>query len=121
MKLRRLLTIALISVPMLVWSQPKTEHNSPLATTEKFKTLLSYISQFYVDSVEEDKLVEEAIIALLEKLDPHSIYIPKEEVEATNAPLKGNFMGIGIRFQILKDTIMVVNTIPGGPSHKLGI
>ena len=121
MKLRNLFTLILLSAPLLIWAQPKTEHNNPLSTIKKFESLLSYVSQFYVDSVEEDKLVEEAIIALLEKLDPHSIYIPKEEVEATNAPLKGNFIGIGIRFQILKDTILVVNTIPGGPSHKLGI
>lgn len=121
MKMKRILGLLFWGLPLSLWAQPKDEHNSPLATTEKFKTLLNYISQFYVDSVEEDKLVEEAIVALLEKLDPHSIYIPKEEVEATNAPLKGNFMGIGIRFQILKDTIMVVNTIPGGPSQKLGI
>lgn len=121
MNLKRILAVLLITLPFFALAQPKNEHNSPLATTEKFKTLLTYISQFYVDSVMEDQLVEEAIISMLEKLDPHSIYIPKEEVEATNAPLKGNFMGIGIRFQILKDTIMVVNTIPGGPSHKLGI
>lgn len=122
MKRIRLFTVLMIVMsPVLLFAQPKNEHNSPLATTEKFKTLLTYISQFYVDSVMEDELVEEAIISMLEKLDPHSIYIPKEEVEATNAPLKGNFMGIGIRFQILKDTILVVNTIPGGPSQKLGI
>lgn len=117
----RILTFFMMLAPFTLFAQPNTDHNSPLATTEKFKTLLTYISQFYVDSVMEDKLVEEAIVSMLEKLDPHSIYIPKEEVEATNAPLKGNFTGIGVRFQILKDTIMVVNTIPGGPSQKVGI
>ncbi len=91
------------------------------ATTDKFNSLLSYVSQWYVDSVNQEKLVEEAIVALLEHLDPHSIYIPKAEVDEMNAPLKGNFDGIGIRFQIMKDTIMVVNPIPGGPSEKLGI
>lgn len=96
-------------------------HNSRSATTDKFNTLLNYISQMYVDSVKEDELVEDAIIHMLEQLDPHSVYIPKEEVDEMNAPLKGGFDGIGVRFQIMKDTIMVVNPIPGGPSEKLGI
>jgi carboxyl-terminal processing protease len=94
---------------------------NPETTTDKFKTLLTYISSYYVDTIKEDKLTEEAIIAMLEKLDPHSIYIPKSEVEEMNAPLKGNFDGIGIRFQIMKDTIMVINTINGGPSEKVGV
>jgi carboxyl-terminal processing protease len=93
----------------------------PYETFEKFETLLNLIGSYYVDDVNQRHLVEEAIVAMLEKLDPHSIYIPKEELEDMNAPLKGNFEGIGVRFQILKDTIMVVNPIPGGPSEKLGI
>ncbi|MFZ5554837.1 MAG: S41 family peptidase [Bacteroidota bacterium] len=97
--------------------QPKKETNN----IEKFSTLYNYISQWYVDSVNTDKLVDDAIRSMLEELDPHSIYIPKEEVDEMNAPLKGNFEGIGIRFQIMKDTIMVVNTIPGGPSEKIGV
>lgn len=96
-------------------------HHSRATTTDKFNTLLNYISQMYVDSVKEDQLVEEAIVHMLEQLDPHSIYIPKSEVDEMNAPLKGGFDGIGVRFQIMKDTIMVVNPIPGGPSEKLGI
>ncbi|MFT5780240.1 MAG: carboxyl-terminal processing protease, partial [Crocinitomicaceae bacterium] len=62
-----------------------------------------------------------AIEALLEKLDPHSTYISKEEVHDANQSIDGNFVGIGIRFQILRDTLMVVATIPGGPSEKLGL
>lgn len=91
------------------------------ATTDKFGAIIRHISTLYVDDVDENELVESAIVAMLEKLDPHSIYIPKEELQDMNAPLKGNFDGIGVRFQILKDTIMVVNPIPGGPSEKLGI
>lgn len=90
-------------------------------TTDKFESLFNKISMHYVDSVEGERLVEEAIRAMLKELDPHSIYIPREELQAMNEPLKGNFEGIGVRFQILKDTIMVVNPIPGGPSEKLGI
>ena len=60
-------------------------------------------------------------MALLEKLDPHSTYIPAEEAQEAQSQINGSFVGIGIRFQIVKDTLMVVATIPGGPSEKLGI
>ncbi len=90
-------------------------------TSEKFARLIELVEKMYVDSVDSPQLVDDAIRAMLEKLDPHSIYIPKKEVESTEAPLKGNFEGVGIRFQILKDTLMVVQTISGGPSEKVGI
>lgn len=90
-------------------------------TTDKFTYLYNNIQNMYVDDVDGQQLVEEAIVAMLAELDPHSIYIPKEELEQMNEPLKGKFDGIGVRFNILKDTIMVVNPIPGGPSEKLGI
>lgn len=117
MKKILILVVFVLNTSTLIYPQKL----NPETTTEKFKTLLTYISNYYVDTIKEDKLVEEAIIAMLEKLDPHSIYIPKSEVEEMNAPLKGNFDGIGIRFQIMKDTIMVINTISGGPSEKVGV
>jgi carboxyl-terminal processing protease len=94
---------------------------NPEATTKKFENLLYYISNLYVEEVDEKELVEHAIISMLEKLDPHSTYISKEELKKMNEPLQGNFEGIGIRFNILKDTIFVVSPIPGGPSERLGI
>ncbi len=90
-------------------------------TTDKFSRLLYLIERMYVDSVNSPQLVDDAINAMLEKLDPHSMYIPKKNVEGVEAPLKGNFEGVGIRFQILKDTLMVVQTISGGPSAKVGV
>lgn len=87
----------------------------------KYASAMQIINYAYVDSVPNDKLVEEAIVEMLKELDPHSVYIPPEEVKRTNEPLKGNFEGVGIRFQIHDDTILVVSPIPGGPSHKLGI
>ena len=90
-------------------------------TSEKYTQFINYIQAMYVDSVKTNELTEVAIRAVLETLDPHSVYIPKEEVDEMNAPLKGNFDGIVIRFQIMKDTIMVVQTIPGGPSEKTGV
>jgi len=88
---------------------------------EKFNTLLYYMNRMYVDSVDLDGLVETAIRGMLEELDPHSVYIPAEDLKEADEPLNGNFEGIGVRFNIMKDTIMVVSTIAGGPSEKLGI
>ena len=92
-----------------------------VATSGKLESLLYHIDHSYVDEVDEEGLVESAIIKMLEELDPHSVYIPKEDLQQVNEPLKGNFEGVGIQFNILKDTIFVVTTISGGPSEKLGI
>ena len=94
---------------------------NPTTTTEKFATLLNYIELMYVDSVNSEELTEKAIIHLLEELDPHSVYLSKADVQSANEPLQGSFDGIGIQFNILRDTIFVVEPIQGGPSEKLGI
>lgn len=88
---------------------------------QKMGRLLDYVDRMYVDSVDVHEMVETAIVQMLEKLDPHSVYISKEEYDDMNAPLQGSFSGVGIRFQILKDTILVVETISGGPSEKVGL
>ncbi|MFN5355453.1 MAG: S41 family peptidase [Bacteroidota bacterium] len=88
---------------------------------EKIDALLNMVSYAYVDSVDQKKITEDAIRALLKDLDPHSVYIPAEELKEVNEPLVGKFEGVGIQFNILEDTIMVTQTIPGGPSEKLGI
>jgi carboxyl-terminal processing protease len=87
----------------------------------KFSKVLGYIEAFYVDSVNKEKLVESAVVEMLKELDPHSVYITKEEVQRMNEPLQGSFEGIGIQFNILYDTLMVVSPISGGPSEKVGI
>jgi carboxyl-terminal processing protease len=87
----------------------------------KFREVISNIEKSYVDEVDADGLVDEAIGKMLENLDPHSIYIPKNDVELTNADLRGEFEGIGIEFNIIKDTIIVVAPITGGPSEEVGI
>ena len=89
--------------------------------TEKLDYLLYFINNNYVDSVNTHEVVEDGIRAMLKDLDPHSIYLTKEELQAMDEPLVGNFDGIGVQFNILEDTIVVVNTIVGGPSEKLGI
>ncbi|MCB0805705.1 MAG: S41 family peptidase [Bacteroidales bacterium] len=97
------------------------QHFDPKSTTQKFASALQIINFAYVDTVDEGKLVEKAIIATLKELDPHSQYISKEDLQRTNEPLEGNFDGIGISFQIHKDTILVISPVPGGPAEKLGI
>jgi len=87
----------------------------------KFGRLLRLIDGCYVDSANVDDLTEKAIVHMLGELDPHSVYISKDEVEKMNEPLQGNFEGIGISFNIFKDTLLVTTIIPGGPSEKVGI
>lgn len=87
----------------------------------KINDVVSYIEQEYVDTVNQKKLVDKSIEDLLQNLDPHSAYIPVEDVQAVNEPLEGNFEGIGIEFHIQYDTIMVVTTISGGPSEAVGV
>lgn len=93
----------------------------PKTTTDKFTALMNYIEYMYVDSVNGKDLTEKAIVAMLQELDPHSTYISAEELREANEPLEGSFDGVGVQFNILHDTIMVVEPIPGGPSEKLGI
>lgn len=87
----------------------------------KFREVMSNIEKSYVDDVNSDDLLNDAITKMLEDLDPHSIYIPKRDVELTNADLRGEFEGIGIEFNIIRDTIIVVAPITGGPSEEIGI
>ena len=79
------------------------------------------ISNFYVDSVNEGKLVEDAIRGMLKELDPHSSYSTAKETKAMNEPLQGNFEGIGVQFNIIEDTLLVIQPVVNGPSEKVGI
>jgi len=88
---------------------------------KKMDALFQIINYAYVDSTNENELVEEAIVAVLKDLDPHSVYIPKKELEKMNEPLVGNFEGVGIQFNILHDTLLIVSPISGGPSEKVGL
>jgi carboxyl-terminal processing protease len=90
-------------------------------TDNKIGNVLKYIEQEYVDTVKADVLTEDAIVALLKDLDPHSTYIPAKELQAVNEPLEGNFSGIGVQFNMQNDTVVVIATIPNGPSALLGI
>lgn len=107
----------LLAFPVIPASAQETVQENQL----KFARLLRLVDGYYVDSANVTKLTEDAIVHLLSELDPHSTYISKEEVEKMNEPLKGNFEGIGISFNIYKDTLLVTTTISGGPSEKVGL
>lgn len=106
---------------LLTFTRLQAQRQDPNAGVKKYNTLIQIIKYAYVDTINEGRLVEKAIVETLKELDPHSVYIPKKEVQRANEPLEGNFDGIGVQFEILKDTITVVHPIPGGPSEKLGI
>lgn len=100
--------------------------NSRLSLTkssneQKIKRLLNYIENDYVDTVNTTNLLDGAIAKMLEKLDPHSVYIPKENLQAVTENMQGNFVGIGVQFRVIGDTITVIRPIKGGPSIKAGI
>ena len=87
----------------------------------KFKDVLTYTQEYYVEKVDTQKLVEAAIKGMLSKLDPHTVYISPKELQNVEESFRGDFDGIGIEFQILNDTLTVVSPISGGPSEALGI
>lgn len=111
----------IIATTVLAFSLQAQVDESKIANTQKFEEVLTYVNKLYVDDVDQNALTDAAIVGLLEELDPHSTFISKEEVDDANERINGNFVGIGIRFQIHKDTLRVVATIPGGPSEKLGL
>lgn len=88
---------------------------------QKVQTTMYAISKYYMDTVNTEQMVDNAIVGMLENLDPHSKYIPKKEVQKMNEPLDGKFEGIGVVFQMMKDTLLVIQTISGGPSERVGI
>jgi carboxyl-terminal processing protease len=89
--------------------------------TDKLTNVLKYVENQYVDTISMGRLVEATIPTLLKHLDPHSVYIPATELKEANEPLEGGFDGIGISFNMPNDTIVVISTIQGGPSEKVGM
>ena len=110
-----LLVTAALFMALASHAQKNNEHLRKLAIAE------TAIANLYVDSVNEKKLVEDAIRGMLEKLDPHSSYSTPKEVKQMNEPLNGSFEGIGIQFNMMEDTLVVIQTITKGPSEKAGL
>ncbi len=124
--MKRILKISLFllvtfTVNNIGYSQNTTSPLDANKTIKKYSTLLYLINNYYVDTMDIPKITEDAIVETLRELDPHSAYIPKKSVEKANETLKGSFEGVGITFQLFKDTILVIAPIPGGPSDKVGI
>ncbi len=111
-------TLALAALLGLAACPAKSQGNLPL---RKLQMAEFAINRLYVDTVNENQLVEHAIIGMLEHLDPHSTYTDPEETRAMSQPLEGNFEGIGIQFQMIEDTLLVIQPVSGGPSEKAGI
>ncbi|RZS98782.1 S41 family peptidase [Cecembia calidifontis] len=103
------------------FAEPKTDRNDLKAAIYKLQEIITYINRDYVDSVNTNELVEYGIQRMLEKLDPHSSYIPAKDATLAKSQLDGEFDGIGVEFGIIRDTIYVVAPLTGGPSEKLGI
>jgi len=87
----------------------------------KLAQVMDKVSRFYVDSIDDTEVVERTIVSMLHELDPHSSYLSKEELEQMSEQLEGEFEGIGVSFNVLKDTIYIIRAISGGPSEKVGI
>ena len=120
---RVLLSAVALLIACLSWENADAQRK-PREVQEqaiKYQRLMQMIDAAYVDTVNLKKLTEDAIVKVLADLDPHSVYISKEEVEEANEPLDGGFFGIGIQFNVLNDTLLVVDVVAGGPSEKVGL
>lgn len=111
-----------VLLAVALWATALSAYDdTPLLQLKKMNQALYFIHDLYVDTVPSAKLVDSAIEAMLTELDPHSAYIPAKEVEKMNAQIDGSFDGIGIQFQMLNDTLFVIQTIAGCPADKVGI
>lgn len=91
------------------------------AKKTKLNKLMDFIESEYIEDVDADSIVDLTVNSILEKLDPHSVYISKSEMEAVAQSMKGDFVGIGVSFYMYKDSVAVIKPIPGGPSEKAGL
>jgi carboxyl-terminal processing protease len=110
--------IALNILPASAQLRLKSSEEPPL---RKLQYAEVAITNLYVDSVDEKKLVEDAIRGMIDKLDPHSSYLTPKEVKSLNEPLNGNFEGIGVQFNMIEDTLLVIQPVTNGPSERVGI
>ncbi|MCL2289611.1 MAG: S41 family peptidase [Bacteroidetes bacterium] len=113
----KLLLLSFFLISATAWTQNSTYS----VNSQKMNQLLKHINDQYLDTVNFDVLVEKGVIEMLKDLDPHSSYISKKEVQQANEPLIGSFDGIGVTFQIIKDTINIMEVIVNGPSEKVGL
>jgi len=115
--MKKLLLFLFLLISVVSFAQNPTYQ----VNAQKMSQLLKNINDIYLDTVNFDMLVEKGVIEMLKDLDPHSAYISKKDVQQANEPLIGSFDGIGVTFQIIKDTINIMEVIVGGPSEKVGL
>lgn len=113
--------LAVCLLPLATQAQGKDKGEFKLTPDRKLLMAEQVIERFYVDSVDTGNMVQDAIVAMLKTLDPHSSYSDPEETKELTTPLEGNFSGIGVQFNMLNDTLFVIQTTSGGPSEKVGI
>lgn len=116
-----LVMIGMLAGFRLQSSTPVSKKKEIRSGVQKLQDALWFIEQNYVEGPEQDQMVEDALKGLMEGLDPHSFYIPKQEMDAMEEQMQGSFDGIGVEFNLLEDTIYVVAALSGGPSEKVGI
>ena len=109
-------SILLIGISLTAFSQ-----GIPNTQQRKLHEVLTAISRLYVDSINAEEVISNTIVNLLRELDPHSVYIPRAEVERVREPLQGGFYGIGIQFQMFEDTLLVMSAISGTPAERVGV
>lgn len=119
--MKRKITVGMFIVSALLLTAITTSAQVLNEEALKIGRTLGLIESFYVDTAQMNKLAEKAIIEILKNLDPHSTYVSAKDVKDMNEPLNGNFEGIGIQFNILRDSIIVIEPIAGGPSERVGL
>ena len=116
--LKQTLTIAALAFGLMAQAQTRPDSENAL---RKLNIAEMAVKNLYVEEVDEQKLVEDAIRGMLEKLDPHSSYTTPKETKAMTEPLNGSFEGIGVQFNMVDDTLLVIQPVINGPSEKVGI
>ena len=119
-----LLLLALVCGVLLGANPFRPSDQNPDGTARgylKFKEILSYVDRDYVDSVDAEALSDYAIARMLERLDPHSVFIPAKQQQAASAFLQSDFDGVGVEFNIFHDTVTVVAPLSGGPAEQSGL
>ncbi|MBQ0047686.1 MAG: S41 family peptidase [Prevotellaceae bacterium] len=121
MKIRLIIAMLLLAAGISASAQNNGNNNNFETQMRKLIYAQSAINQLYVDSVDVQKVTEDAIRGMLKELDPHSTYTPAKDVQSLNEPLNGSFEGIGVQYNMNSDTLVVIQTVSGGPSEKVGI
>ncbi len=115
------LIFSFVAISLTLRAQGNGQPMDPDQTLKKLNTLMYLINNYYVDTLNMNTLTEQVVENTLKELDPHSAYISQKDVEKANEGLEGSFEGVGLTFQLYKDTILVIAPIPGGPSDKVGV